>query len=241
LLAEQANERTMAMLRKGVIGMGCLVVLVVAGCSHNRADSVSPQDLARIPPDQMAPVNQARMEVAKAQDEVSRRDLALKSAEQEVEVAKHEVNVAKTHIDQTQAILNKANFDRNSQVGQQAQRDLATYKAQLDAAQAHLKAAQAAAELARAHKKQADAERELAETRLHLAKALALRRSGDPAGKNVNADSLRAQVDDRLKDVERAKADVAKLQTEAEREHLAWQAATQRYNQVRGVGGSSTR
>jgi multidrug efflux pump subunit AcrA (membrane-fusion protein) len=189
----------------------------------------------------MAPVHQARLEVAKAQDEVSRRDLALKSAEHEVEVAKHEANVAKTQIDQTQAILNKANFDRNSQVGQQAQRDLATYKAQLDAAQAHQKAAQAAADLALAQKKQADAERELAETKLHLAEALALKSSGDPAGKNVNADSLRAQVDDRLKDVEKAKSDVTKLQTQAERERLAWQAATQRYNEVRGVGGSSTR
>lgn len=226
------------MLRRGGILVGCLVVV---GCSHNRSDSVSPQDLARIPPDQMAPVNQARIDVAKAQDEVARRDLALKSAEQEVEVAKQEVNVAKTHIDQTQAILNKANFDRNSEVGQQAQRDLAVYKAQLDAARAHLKAAQAAAELARAKKKQAAAERELAEARLHHVEALALRASGDPAGRNVDADSLRAQVDDQLKEVGKAMSDVAKLQTEAERERLAWQAATQRYNEVRGVGGSLTR
>ncbi len=231
------------MLRRGVIFWGVIVMwcLVVAACSHNRSDSVSPQDLARVPPDQMAPVHQARSEVAKAQDEVSRRDLALKSAEQEAEVAKHEANVAKTQIDQTQAILNKATFDRNSQVGQQAQRDLATYKAQLDVAQAHQKAAQAAADLALAQKKQADAERELAETKLHLAEALALKSSGDPAGKNVNADSLRAQVDDRLKDVEKAKSDVTKRQTQAERERLAWQAATQRYNEVRGVGGSSGR
>lgn len=189
----------------------------------------------------MAPVNQARIDVAKAQDEVARRDLARKSAEQEMDVAKHEVNVAKTHIDQTQAILNKANFDRNSQVGQQAQRDLAVNKARLDAAQVHQKAAQAAEDLARAQKKQAAAEREFAEARLHYAEALALRASGDPAGRNVNADSLRAQVDDKLKDVEKAKSDVVKLQTEAERERLAWQAATQRYNEVRGVGGSPAR
>ena len=111
----------------------------------------------------MAPVNQARLEVAKAQDEVARRDLALKSAEQEAEVAKQEVNIAKLQIDQNKAILNKANFDRNSQIGLQAQKDLTMYQAQLDAAQAHQSAAKAAADLAAAQKKQAEAERELAQ------------------------------------------------------------------------------
>jgi len=231
------------MLRKGILWMGCLSMgcLLVVGCSHNRAsDSVKPQDLARVPPDQMTPVNQARIDVLKAQDEVARRDLAVKSTEQEVDVAKHEVGLANTQIEQTKAILNKANFDRNSQTGQQAQRDLTALQAQLDAAEAHLKAAKAASDLASAQKKQAEAERDLAQSRQQMTEALALRSSGDPAGKNVNADNVRAKVDDRLKQVEAAKADVAKAQKQADQDRAAWQIAAQRQNEARGVGGSSS-
>jgi hypothetical protein len=188
----------------------------------------------------MTPVNQARIDVLKAQDEVARRDLAVKSTEQEVDVAKHEVGLANTQIEQTKAILNKANFDRNSQTGQQAQRDLTAHQAQLDAAEAHLKAAKAASDLATAQKKQAEAERDLAQSRQQMTEALALRSSGDPAGKNVNADNVRAKVDDRLKQVEAAKADVAKAQKQADQDRAAWQIAAQRQNEARGVGGSSS-
>lgn len=229
-------------LKRWIVGAGCLLV---GGCStvQNATSSggLSKEQVARIPPDQMGPVNQARLDLSKAEDEVARRDLAVQSANHEVEVVKQDVKVGQTQLDRTKALLTKANFDRNSQAGQQAQRDSGVYQAQLDAAQAHLKAANAASDLAKAQKKEAEAQRDLAKAKLDLTQATALKNSGDPAGKDVNVDRIRSRVDDRLKDVEKARSDIARLQSEADRERMAWQVADQRYNQVRGVGGSSVR
>ena len=228
------------MMRKWVVGLGCASVM---GCSavHKATapDSLSREQIARIPPDQMAPVNQARLDLSKAEDEAARRDLGVKSASQEVEVAKQDVKVGQTELDRTKALLNKANFDRNSQAGQQAQRDSAVYQAQLDAGQAHLKAANAALDLATAQKKESEGQRDLAKAKLDLAEATALKNSGDPEGRNVNVDTFRSKVDDRLKNVEKARSDIARLQSEADRERMAWQVADQRYNRVRGVGGAN--
>jgi hypothetical protein len=220
-------------LKTWLFGLGCLLIV---GCS-SVPKNLGPEELARIPTEQMGPVNQARADLAKAEDEVGRRSVAVQSAKNEVEVARPEVKVAESELDRAKALLNKATFDRNSQAGQQAQRDVAMYQAQLDAAQAHLKAANAAVELANAQKTQAEAQHELAKTKVQFAEATALQNSGDPAGKNVNIDSIRSSVDDRLKDVEKTQTDIARLQSEAERERMAWQIADQHYKQMRGVGG----
>lgn len=51
--------------------------------------------------------------------------------------------------------------------------------------------------------------------------------------------SLRSKMEDRLKQVEHARNDVTKLQTQAEVDHIAWQDANQRLNEMRGKGGSA--
>lgn len=222
-------------LNRWLFGLGCLSIV---GCS-SVPKNLGPEELARIPTEQMGPVNQARADLAKAEDEAARRNVEAQRAKNEVEVARPEVKVAESELDRAKALLNKATFDRNSQAGQQAQRDVALYQAQLDAAQAHLKASNAAVELANAQKTEAEAQHELAKAKVQFAEATALQNSGDPAGKNVNIDSIRSNVDDRLKDVEKTRTDIARLQSEAERERMAWQIADQHYKEMRGVGGSN--
>ena len=223
------------LLKRWLVASGCLSIV---GCSTT-PKGLEPEAIARIPPEQMAAVNQARADLTKAEDEVGRRNVAVQSANNDVEVARPEVKVAQSELDRAKALLNKATFDRNSQAGQQAQRDVALYQAQLDAAQAHLKASNAAVELANAQQKEAEAQHELAKAKVQFAEASALQNSGDPAGKNVNIDSIRSHVDDRLKDVEKTQTDIARLQSEAERERMAWQIADQHYKQMRGVGGAN--
>ena len=46
-------------------------------------------------------------------------------------------------------------------------------------------------------------------------------------------------MEDRLKQVEHARNDVTKLRTQAEVDHIAWQDANQRLNEMRGKGGSA--
>jgi chromosome segregation ATPase len=221
---------------------GFLVVgaLGLAGCSlfQKGSDSVSPEQLAKIPPSQMGPVNQAQAELKKAENEVASRDRALQGLQNEVNVATQGVNVANAQVEQTKAVLNKANFDRNSEEGLKAMRDQTLSEAKQDAAQAHLSAANAALDLGKAQKREGEAQRDLAQAKLDLTGGEALKASGDPSGKDLNVDSMRAKVEERSKQVEQAGNDVAKLQTQTDRAHGAWQVANQHLNELSGTGGA---
>ena len=225
-------SRLVGFLVAGAVGL--------TGCSlfQKGSDSVTPEQLARIPADQLGPVNEAKTELQKATDEVARRDGALQSSQNEVNVAKQELNVANAQLDQSKALLSQANFDRNSEEGLKAARAQTVNQAKQEEAQAHVSAANAAADLANAQKREAEALRNLAQAKLDLTGGEALKASGDPSGKNVNIDSMRSKVEDRSKQVEQARNDVAKLQTQAERERAAWQVANEHLNEVRGIGGA---
>jgi len=214
--------------------------LSLAGCGlfGKSSESVTPEQLAKIPPDQMGPINDARAELQKAQDEVSRRDQALKSSQNEVNVANEQMNVVKAQIDATKALLTKANFDNNSEEGQKALRQQTMNQAQQEVAQAQIKAADAEVDLRKAQKREAEAQRDLAQAKLDLTAGEALKAIGDPAGKNMNIDSMRAKVEERSKQVEQAGNDVAKLQTQTDRAHGAWQVANQHLNELSGTGGA---
>ena len=211
----------------------------LAGCGlfGKSSESVTPEQLAKIPPDQMGPVNQARAELQKAQEEVSRTDQALKSSQNEVNVANEQMNVVKAQIDATKALLTKANFDNNSAEGQKALRQQTMNQAQQEVAQAQFKAADAGVDLWKAQKREAEAQRDLAQAKLDLTAGEALKAIGDPAGKNMNIDSMRAKVEERLKDVESARNDATKLQTEVERQRMTLDTANQHLNELRGQGG----
>jgi peptidoglycan hydrolase CwlO-like protein len=214
--------------------------LGLVGCSTTGSSFVTPELLARIPADQMGPVNQAQTELKKAEDEVARTGQALKSSQGEVDVAKKELDVAKAQIDETKAVLSKANFDHNSEEGQRALRQQTLNQAQQNVAQAHVKAANTAVDLGEAQKREAEAAREYALAKVDLTAGEALKASGDPSGKNMNVDSMRAKVDDRLKQLEQVRNDVTKLQTQAELDRNAWQDANQRFNEMRAKSGASS-
>ncbi len=60
--------------------------LLFAGCSHFKSnEEVSKEQMARVPPQNMASVNQARVNLAKAEDEVARQQLGVNSAKEDAE------------------------------------------------------------------------------------------------------------------------------------------------------------
>jgi len=61
---------------------GFAVLAVAGACAHGstRSDTVSDEVLARVPPNQMGGVNQARLDVSKAKDTLARENLANEKA-----------------------------------------------------------------------------------------------------------------------------------------------------------------
>ncbi len=110
--------------------------------------------------------------------------------------------------------------------------------AKLDAAKARVASAKTAVDLANARLAQAEAERDLAKDQLEYEQYLALKQSGDPEWKKVNANGILSRIDDDKKKIDSAKQEVAHQQTASAQSRAAWEAAQQTYQQISGVGGS---
>jgi colicin import membrane protein len=213
--------------------------MLFAACSHFKSnEEVSKEQIARVPPQNMASVNQARVKLAQAEDEVARQQLGVKSAKDEVNVANDEVNVAQAEIDRLNSTLKKAETDRKSATIRQTKQQLRVANAKLDAAKARLESAKAGVDLANAKLAEAEAERDLAKDQLEYQQYLALKQSGDPEWKKVNANGILSRIDEDKKKIDSAKQQIAHQQTEAAQRRAAWQAALQNYQRLSGVGGS---
>lgn len=218
----------------------CVVVaaLSLGACSHTK-EEVSKEQIARVPPQGLASVNQARVNLAKAEDEVARQQLAVNSAKDDVTVADDEVKVAQAEIDKLNSEIKKAQNDRKHVALQRAQQQLKVANAKLDAANARHASAKAAVDLAKAKLAKSEAERDLAKDQLENEQYLALKQSGDPEWKKVNANGIALRIDEDKKKIESAKQEIAHQQTVASQSRAAWQAALQTYQRMSGVGGSA--
>lgn len=213
-------------------------VLVLGACASKQGQ-VSQQQLARVPSEGMAEVDQARTDLSKAQDAVNRRDLAVTSAEREIAVAKDDVRVADAELQRTQAMMKKADFDRNAPGQRQSDQDGSLFRAQKEAAEAHLKFANSASKLAQAEKKEAEAEASFANAQLVSRQYDALVKSGDPSVKDTDANSVKKNVDESRSRIQAAKGDVANAKVSADRDRALWQNSKQQFENRRGVGGAS--
>ena len=216
--------------------------VALAACSHfgQSNEQVSQDQIARVPPKDLAGVNQARVTLAKAEDEVARQQLAVKSAKDEVDVANDEVKTVQAQIDELNSQIKKAEHDRNKTTLQRSQQQLKVANAQLDAAKARVTSAKSGVDLANANMAQTEAQRDLAKDQLENQQYLALKQSGDPEWKKVNANGILSRIDDDNKKIEQARLDVQHQKTTAASNRAAWQAAVQNYQRMAGVGGSGS-
>lgn len=217
-------------------------VAALAACSHfgPSSEQVSKDQIARVPPQDLAGVNQACVNLAEAEDEVARQQLAVNSAKDEVEVANDEIETVEARIDKLNSEIKKAEQDRNTATLQRAQQQLKLANAQLDAAKARVTSAKSGVDLANSQMAQAEAQRDLAKDQLEYEQYLALKRSGDPEWKKVNANGIQSRLDDDKKKVEQARLDVQHQQTRTAANRAAWQAAVQTYQRMSGTGGAGS-
>jgi len=219
--------------------------LAVAGaCAHgsSRSDTVSDEVLARVPPNQMGSVDQARMDVNKAKDNLARENLRMNQAKKYVDVANNEVKIAEEQINRDKAAQDAANYARNDQAAAQSQSASGLARQRQQVAQAHVKAANELVTYAQSRVDAAQKAIDLANARLEQAKFKAVQASGDPAANNIDGAAIAKRVEDARIALEQERTKVAQTKANASAARTSWVAlrdqlpADQRF----GVGGSGS-
>jgi colicin import membrane protein len=225
--------------------LGGLAALAIAGaCAHGstRSDTVSDEALARVPPDQMGNVNQARLDVSKAKDNLARENLGQEKAKRYLDVANNEVSIAKAQQDRDAAAQKAADYARNDQAATESQSAMGLARQREQVAAAHVKAAQELSSYSAARVSAAQKAVDLANARLEQAKFKAVQASGDPAAANIDGAAIAKRVEDTRVALEQERTKVAQAKASASAARTSWIAlrdqlpADQRF----GVGGSGT-
>ncbi|HTS80745.1 MAG TPA: hypothetical protein VMH40_09125 [Myxococcaceae bacterium] len=219
--------------------------LAVAGaCAHGstRSDTVSDEVLARVPADQMASVNQGRLDVSRAQDTLGREKLRLEQARKFVDVASNEVTIAKAQLDRDQAAAKAADDTRDQQGATQAQSAMGLARQRQEVAEAHVKAANDLVSYSQERVNAAEAALGLANARLELDKYKAVQASGDKSVADIDGAAIQKKVEDARVALEQERSKVAAAKASASASRSTWVTmrdqlpADQRF----GVGGSGS-
>jgi len=214
-----------------------ICAFVLGGCAHQ--GQVSEQQLARVPSGGMARVDEARTELARAQDDVGRKTLAIASAEREVSVAKGDVRVAEAEAQRTETMSKQADFNRSAPGQRKSYEDASYFRAQKDLAESHLKAANSAVKLAQAEKQGAEAERDFATANVSSRQYDALVQSGDPSVKETDVNAVRKNMEDGRGRIQAAKSEILVAKSTADRDRMMWEANKSQFEGRRGTGEAS--
>ena len=226
--------------------LAAMAALAVAGaCAHGssvKSDTVSDEALARVPPDKMAGVNQARLDVAKAKDTLARENLSHEKANRYIEVAKNEVAIAKAQIDRSESAQKAADYARNDQATSQSQSAMGLARQREQVANSHVNAAQELEKYSAARVSAAQKAVDLANARLEQAEFKAVQATGDPVINNIDGQAIAKRVEDTRVALEQDRAKVSQTKASASAARSSWVAlrdqlpAAQRF----GVGGSGS-
>jgi hypothetical protein len=224
------------MVQTRILAVG-VCAFVLGACAHQ--GQVTEQQMARVPSGGMAKVDEARTELARAQDKVARQDIAITSAESEVSVAKDDVRVAEAGSNRTETMMKKADFDRNPSAQRDAYHDASLSRAEKEAAAAHLKAANSALKLAKAQKQEAEAERDFATAQVSSRQYDALVETGDLSVKDTDTNAVKKNMDEGRSRVQAAKGEVAVAKSTADQDRMIWEVTKTQFESRRGTGGTS--
>lgn len=210
--------------------------------SSVKSDTVSDETLARVPAEQMASVNQARLDVSKAQDSLNRENLRLSQAKKYVDVANNEVKITQEQLNRDKAAQEAANYARNDKAATQSQSAMGLARQREQVANAHVKAATDLEAYAQARVNAGQKAVDLANARLEQAKYKAVQASGDRAVNNIDGQAIAKRVEDARIALEQERAKVSQAKASATAARTSWVAlrdqlpADQRF----GVGGSGS-
>ena len=192
-------------LRDGLWTFG-FASLLALGCASGKADQVSDLQLARLSADQLGPVNEARMEQQRANDDANRQELAVRRAENEIRNAKDENHITDARYDQAENSIKSAQYVDDPSQRHEQEHQLEILRAYKDVTEQKIRVSEAQFYLAVAEKDAAVARKEHADARLEWEKYNVLVAANDPVAQSIDGVELKRRYDrtgEKVRDRER--------------------------------------
>ncbi|MGA9524274.1 MAG: hypothetical protein WBV82_22660 [Myxococcaceae bacterium] len=224
------------MSKWAILWTACGVAVLAGGCAAQRAQGPQIKDewVARVPPEKLKPVNQARDERRAAEDDATRARVAVNDAENQVSVKKAIKSAAYKRVDAANKAVHAAEQTGDQKQIQQAQASLQDAEMQRNIADAELKVAQVQYDLAKEEHAFADTHVKTQNALLEQAEYQALKDSGDTRVQDLDPLEFERAISE-AKNSERE----AQIRVSDEQSQLA--SAEQALNDARkqtGVGGA---
>ncbi|HEY3449696.1 MAG TPA: hypothetical protein VGK67_25300 [Myxococcales bacterium] len=219
------NRRLLAVSAAALLAAGCASVQKDLGMTGPTVDDLQ---VARLAPDQLGQVNRMRTQVSQADQQVSRAEVGVRDAHNELNAAQAQSKVVDQQISAINARIKASTEARDQQAEMHARGDLNAAQARQQIEQARLVSAKSQVELAKAQKTYAERNLTLARAQLENTKFEALKIANDPAaGKYKPADFQNAisKAEQSLSDAQR---DVAAKQASYQAAFQSWQRVQQR-------------
>jgi hypothetical protein len=193
-----------------------LAIAACAGCSHQSASvKISDADFARLAPDQMAPINQARQAVDTARDELNRTRLREQQMQNEAGLAQADRTVADADAQRAAAEARAATESREPAALQRVQQLQQQASLRRQAADAHLDWANKLGAARAAQMTAAERQVDLAQAQLDLTKLQALQAGGVPAAAKYDVNTFQKHYQETQKASDQAFQQARDLETQS--------------------------
>ena len=204
---------------------------LLTGCARGHAPKVKEDWLARVPPSQMQPVEQARAELQQAQNEKNRAEVSLQDARNRLDVAKAERDAAESRVKAAENQVDLARNTGDSQRVKEAQSQLTQAEAGMAAAEAQVEWAEANRDAAEARVKYAEAEVRTHEALLSQAQYQVLADANDTRVEDMDPQSFEAEVSARRADSAQARRELQEKEQNVATAYQKWDEARSRAQQ----------
>lgn len=212
-------------------GASVLAVALLIGCSHGRearAPEIKQDWLSRVPPGDMAPVEQARSQLRMMEDERNRAEAAVRDAKNQHEIAQNEFDTADNQVDTAEAAVKAARNTGDQARISRAQAALEEAEAARAAAEAKTKWTEANVEAAEKRHEFAEARVRTQEARVTQAEYEALAKNDDTRVEEYSPAQFQAAVDARERDERNLQQEIREADQKVATTRQEWNSARQR-------------
>jgi hypothetical protein len=232
------------MTRMVTLALAALLALAFSACkttsSASKFQPVADQDVGRLVPGQMAPINAARDEVSRARDEVALAKLRLSEAQEHKGFTKAEETAAQADRQRAEALTKAAQATGDPQQlgAAQAATGSADLRHRAAAAHADYTAKLIAAREAEVRAKEARVGE--MEARLESAKLTALQQAGNPAANKYDPVRFQEHLAGAIDGSQKAQGELAKATGAVQQSETQWRALAEQVrmqNQGTASGG----
>jgi len=217
------DRKLLAVSAAALLAAGCASMKRDMGIGGSGAPTVDDVQSARLPQDQLQKVQQMRTQVDQADMQVARAEVALRDANNELNAAQAQAKVVDQQINAIEARMKAARESRDDQSLEQAQQDLRAAQKRDEVEQARIQSAKAQVELAQTRRDLQQKQLALARDQLQQEKYQALVRANDPAADKYKPADFQKAIEANEKAISEAQRTLNAKQAAYQSSYQSWQ------------------